>query len=146
MLGGGLVRQHLPSVSTIFLGVIKLFRDTESACAGTGAHGVLQSQVPQQPQVGGFHYSAFNAAAQAPQMDALEMQLASMQGMPGYGEACCPISLCPHSRIHMSPKVSSSQDTSRSFKDTSQGTTALVTVRHEVHHVCIRQLTLREPE
>ena len=49
---------------------------------------MLQSHVPQQPQMGAFHYSAFNAAAQAPPMDALEMQLASMQGMPGYGRAC----------------------------------------------------------
>lgn len=55
---------------------------------------MLQSHVPQQshaqqhqPQMGAFHFSAFNAAAQVPQMDALEMQLASMQGMPGYGEA-----------------------------------------------------------
>ena len=32
--------------------------------------------------------SAFGAAAQAPPpIDALEMQLANMQGMPGYGEA-----------------------------------------------------------
>ena len=65
----------------------------ESDCAVVGAIGVLQSHVPQQshgpPQqqmMGTFHYSAFNAAAQVPQMDALEMQLASMQGMPGYGK------------------------------------------------------------
>ena len=57
---------------------------------------MLQSHVPhqshapqqQQQQMGAFQYSAFNAAAQVPQMDALEMQLASMQGMPGYGKAC----------------------------------------------------------
>lgn len=66
-------------------------------CAVVGAIGVLQSHVPhqshapqqqQQQQMGAFQYSAFNAAAQVPQMDALEMQLASMQGMPGYGKAC----------------------------------------------------------
>lgn len=49
---------------------------------------MLQLHVPQQPQMGAFQYSAFGAAAQAPQMDALEMHLASMQGMPGFGEAC----------------------------------------------------------
>ncbi|CAL5225892.1 g8679 [Coccomyxa viridis] len=63
-----------------------------STTVTSGAIGVLQSHVPQQshaqqhqPQMGAFHFSAFNAAAQVPQMDALEMQLASMQGMPGYG-------------------------------------------------------------
>ena len=63
-------------------------------CAVTGAIGVRQSHVPhqshmqqQQQQMGAFQYSAFNAAAQVPQMDALEMRLAGMQGMPGYGRA-----------------------------------------------------------
>ena len=65
---------------------------------------MLQSHVPQQSHaqhqqhMTGFHYSAFNAAAQAPQMDALEMHLAGMQGMPGYGEACSTLSL-PHGVI-----------------------------------------------
>ena len=66
-------------------------------CAVTGAIGVLQSHVPhqshmQQQQMGAFQYSAFNAAAQVPQMDALEMHLAGMQGMPGYGRAPLEIS------------------------------------------------------
>ena len=51
-----------------------------------GATGVLQSQLPQRLPAGGFGYSAFTTAAQAPPMDALEMHLACMQGMPGYGE------------------------------------------------------------
>lgn len=48
---------------------------------------MLQSHVPPQQPSGSFQFLAFNTAAQAPpQMDALEMQLASMQGMPSYGE------------------------------------------------------------
>ena len=47
---------------------------------------MLQSQLPQRLPAGGFGYSAFTMAAQAPPMDALEMHLACMQGMPGYGE------------------------------------------------------------
>ena len=48
---------------------------------------MLQSQMPPRAPAGNFQMSAFGAAAQAPPMDALEMQLANMQGMPGYGEA-----------------------------------------------------------
>ena len=49
---------------------------------------MLQSQMPPRAPAGGFQMSAFGAAAQAPPpLDALEMQLANMQGMPGYGEA-----------------------------------------------------------
>ena len=44
--------------------------------------------MPPRAPAGGFQMSAFGAAAQAPPpIDALEMQLANMQGMPGYGEA-----------------------------------------------------------
>jgi hypothetical protein len=50
-----------------------------------GATGVLQTQLPQRLPAGEFGYSAFTSAAQAAPMDALEMQLACMQGMPGYG-------------------------------------------------------------
>ena len=63
-------------------------RVARAACACAGAIGVLQSQMPPRAPAGGFQMSAFGAAAQAPPpMDALEMQLANMQGMPGYGEA-----------------------------------------------------------
>ncbi len=70
--------------------------DPDCRVAVAGAIGVLQSHVPQQqqPSASGFQYSAFSAAAQAPQMDALEMQLASMQGMPGYGTARLAVQ-CP---------------------------------------------------
>lgn len=58
-----------------------------------GATGVLQTQLPQRLPAGDFGFSAFTSAAQAPPMDALEMQLACMQGMPGYGGHPPPYSL-----------------------------------------------------
>ena len=48
---------------------------------------MLQSQMPPRAPAGSFQMSAFGAAAQVPSMDALEMHLANMQGMPGFGEA-----------------------------------------------------------